>query len=181
MKVVSGLALILVSVTAMADERWQYSGDGIEDGFGIYLDTTTLERDGDYANAWFEYRYTAKKDGFRDLALFRINCARRSLRLDSKMEYDANGKLLRSASASSAEAPIAPQSVGEMLWGAACPEEAKPLGLKQVQTLGDRLRREDADFDRKFAEISESIGSIQAIFPPTLWAAVIELEWSKLK
>lgn len=180
MKALIGLALVLVSTDAVAQERWQYAGDGNEDEYGIFLDTATLERRGDFATAWFEYRYTGKNNGARDSTLFRINCIRRTISVQSAAEYSPAGKYVRGHTSASREVPAVPRSVGEMLWGAACPEEAKPQGLRDVVELAQRLRSEDANFDQKIGDFGPTIRSVEQLFPPTLWGSVLELEYRKL-
>ncbi|MBU2048761.1 MAG: hypothetical protein KKH61_07265 [Gammaproteobacteria bacterium] len=180
MKALIALAVVLASSAATAQERWQYAGDGIEEDYGIFLDTATLERRGDYSDAWFEYRYAGKKRGSRDSLLFRINCVRRTVRLEAVAEYGPSGRYLRGDSGPSTEAHVVPRSVGEMLWGAACPEEAKPQGLKDVVELAQRLQSEDPFFDQKISELGPTIRGVEQLFPPTLWGSVLELEYRKL-
>ncbi|WP_455948155.1 surface-adhesin E family protein [Lelliottia jeotgali] len=180
MKALIGLALVLISTDAVAQERWQYAGDGNEAEYGIFLDTATLERRGDYANAWFEYRYTGKNKGARDSTLLRINCMRRTMSVQSVAEYGPTGKYLRGHTGASPEVPAVPRSVGEMLWGAACPEEAKPQGTQDVVELAQRLRSEDPNYDQKISQFGPTIRSVERLFPPTLWGSVLELEYRKL-
>lgn len=175
------MALILAAGSAAGQDRWQYVGDGSEDGFGAYMDTASLARNGDYAEAWFEYRYDRHKRLSRSLNFMRINCPKRMLSVQTFTEYGPDRKRIGGSDISSQQSHIGPQTVGELLWGAACPGEARPQGLAEVGSLGDRLRARDPEFDRKMKELSPTIRSIEALFPPTLWAQVIELEYNKLR
>ncbi|MDH7548273.1 surface-adhesin E family protein [Stenotrophomonas geniculata] len=181
MKRIAALLLMLTAGNAAGQDRWQYVGDGADDGFGAFLDTASLTRNGDYADAWFEYRYAGHKRLSRTLNFVQINCAKRMLSIQQFTEYGLDGKRIGGSQLSSQQTRIGPQTVGELLWGAACPDEARPQGLAEVGSLGDRLRARDPAFDRKMTELSPTIRSVEALFPPTLWAQVIELEYNKLR
>lgn len=181
MRVVAGLIFLLAAGGAAGQDRWQYVGDGTEDGFSAYMDTATLSRTGDYANAWFEYRYAKNRRLSRTSNLAQINCVKRTLSLQSSTEYGLDGRVVGGRQASSEQAHIIPQSVGELLWGAACRSEAEPQGIREIGALAERLRAQDPDYDRKIAELGATMRAIEALFPPTLWADVMELEYKKLR
>lgn len=178
MKLNAAVLFLLTAVVgaASAQDRWGYAGSS--DEFAIYLDSATASRNGDLVQVWVEHRYKSSRLYSRTSSLHRIDCVRRTLATLSTVEYDPAGKVKRSQASGGSPEPIVPGTVGELTWGAACPNEAEPLGLEQVRALGDRLRRDDPDFEPKFSGISAAISRIQATLPPTLWAAGIELEWS---
>ena len=131
--------------------------------------------------AWFEHRYKPHAELSKSLAMMRIDCRRRVITILSSVQYGTDSKVTMSSSVPGSPDPIVPGSMGELNWGAACPEEAETFGLEQVRKLGERLRRDDPDFDEKFSGMSARIKAIQAVLPPTLWAPAIENEWRKLK
>ena len=169
---------LMAAGSVEAQDRWRYAG--ASDEFEIFLDSATASRSGDLVEVWVEHRYQSSKVHSRTSSLSRINCVRRTLSTLSNVEYDPAGKVKRSHTSNGLPEPIVPGTVGELTWGAACPIEAEPLGLEQVRSLGERLRRDDPDFEAKFSGISAAISRIQATLPPTLWVAAIELEWSTI-
>lgn len=181
MKKIAVLLLLLAAGSATGQDRWQYVGDGLDDAFGAYMDTASLARNGDYADAWFEYRYSRHKRLSRTLNFVQINCVRRTIIIQSFTEYGLDGKRAGGSQGPTQQAYIAPQSVGELLWGAACRKESEPQGMAEVAALAERLQARDPDYGRKMSELKPTLVSIEALFPPTLWAQVIELEYNKLR
>lgn len=180
MKRIAALLLALAAGTAVGQDRWQYVGDGSSNESSIFMDTSSLRRNGDYSDAWFESRFEIPKKYSRISNFYRINCKERTLISRSYVEYKPDGSVLNSSSNAGAFEPIVPRSIGERLWGAACPDEAAPQGLEDVASLGRRLRALDEDFDKKLQILAPKIQHIQANYPPTTWAEAIEYEYRKL-
>lgn len=179
MKLVLGMSLLLVATAASPQDRWRYAGSS--DEFGIFLDVATTSRTGDLVEVWVEHRYDSSKEFSLVSSLNRIDCARRTTTILSTVEYDTDRKVKRRQTSQGSQGPIVPGTVGELTWGAACPNEAQPLGIEQVQALGDRLRASDPNFDAKFSRFHETVTRIQESLPPLLWAPAIEFEWNQLK
>ncbi len=173
------LIALIAAAGALAQDRWRYAGTSPE--YDVYLDSATLSRSGSNVDAWFEHRYKPQGELSKSLNMMRIDCTRRTVAVLSSVQYGKDSKVKLSSTDPGPQSPIIPGSMGELAWGAACPEEAEPFGLEQVRMLGERLRRADPAFDRKISEMSATISGIQAVLPPTLWAAAIESEWRKLK
>lgn len=170
---------VLATGGAFAQDRWQYAGPSRD--FDVYLDTATLRRTGDRVDAWFEHRYKPESEFSRSVTLLRIDCGSRMITVLSSVQYGKDAKVKFSSNSAGSPDPVIPATMGEFSWGAACPKEAEPFGLEQVRMLGERLRRDDPDFPRKFAGMSKKIEAIQAVLPPTLWASAIEYEWRKVE
>lgn len=171
------LALLLVSAcgNCLASDRWRYVGETAE--FEVQMDFDTFEREGDFATAWFEYRYFKPTDVSRHSMLVRIDCVKRTRQELSGITYDQRGRVSHSSNQPLGRAHIVPDTAGELSWGAACPEEATPLGRKRLGAKLDELMRGDAQSDRRLSEISSYILVAQERLPPTLWADVVEFEW----
>jgi len=177
---------VLVGVLALSggqavaqSARWGYVGSGATGH--VYIDTQTIERTGNVAEAWFREETLTTPSYISTRVRYKFDCPVRKIAAVALITYSSTG-----AVKSSDEQPyqpyrsVVPDSAGENAWAAACPEEAEPMGLEQVGALGRELRAKDPNFDRKFDRISSEIQRIQQTLPATQWARAIRSEWESM-
>ncbi|TDB26861.1 hypothetical protein ATCM_03910 [Stenotrophomonas sp. ATCM1_4] len=175
---IGGLSVAAGQVSAQ-DSRWSYVGTSIESHMA--LDTQSVERSSAFTQAWVREESKDSTSHVVRRTQYRFDCPGRQIGTITSVSYAPSGAVSSTNTPSSVNMlPVVPDSMGENAWAMACPAESRPIGLKQVGDLGNRLRASDPNFQTKFEMIQDRVAWIQENLPATIWARAILEEWEKL-
>jgi hypothetical protein len=121
--------LVLSSGPAYGEWVSVYSND--QDDMTIYLDPDTIRREGDLVKIWglYDYKTARTAAGISHLSLknqSEYDCTEERTRMLAFTEFSGNmgkGDVVFSNSDEQKWKPVAPGSVGQTLWKAACAKE----------------------------------------------------------
>jgi hypothetical protein len=122
------LITLLVLSSGPAYAEWMPIGGDAQEGTTIYVDLSTVRRNGDLVKVWYMLDYETVRTVLQFSYLSRksqaqIDCAEERIRNLAATLFSGNkgnGKLVHTDSDEGEWAPVAPESVGEVLLNLVC-------------------------------------------------------------
>jgi len=126
------LFVVLITVCSVSWAGWERIGTSDEGGLTVYVDTSTIRKNGAISRMWFVDNCSKVQTNpigdryMSDKSLRAFNCRDETFAIISLVRYSGSmgqGNVVRSATFQERElewSPIVPETVGETKWKIAC-------------------------------------------------------------